>query len=142
MKVNTDDVGLIFNEASSNRNVNAVHVDVNLLNADQDLAVQKISVDDLIQAQKDDQVIKPVYDAVLSGEKGLPKGVLSRASRLLFSQLRKLSLENGVLTRKLSTHKQIVLPSVYHNLVYDELHHKLGHLGSEKVVELARRRFF
>ena len=40
------------------------------------------------------------------------------------------------------THKQIVLPSVYHNLVYDELHHKLGHLGSEKVVELARRRFF
>ena len=141
-KMNLEEVGVIFSEVSSNRNVNAVHVDVNVLSADQDVVVQKIPVDELIGAQREDKIIQPVYDAVVSGGRSLPKGVSNRASRLLFSQMGKLSLENGVLTRNLSTHKQIVLPSVYHNLVYEELHQKLGHLGSEKVVELARRRFF
>ena len=140
--VNSDDVNVIFNEASSNRTINAVHVDVNLLSAGVDNAVQKIPVNDLIQAQRNDVVIKPVYDAVLAGERRLPRAISSRASRLLFGQIQKLAIENGVLVRKLSTHKQIVLPSSYHNLVFVELHEKLGHLGSEKVVELARKRFF
>ena len=103
--VNSDDVNVIFNEASSNRTINAVHVDVNLLSAGVDNAVQKIPVNDLIQAQRNDVVIKPVYDAVLAGERRLPRAISSRASRLLFGQIQKLAIENGVLVRKLSTHK-------------------------------------
>ena len=39
-------------------------------------------------------------------------------------------------------HKQIILPKKYHRLVYMELHQEMGHLGSDKVVGLARQRFY
>ena len=47
-----------------------------------------------------------------------------------------------VLVRKTHTHNQIILPESLHQLVYVELHQKMGHLGLEKVLDLARRRFF
>ena len=44
--------------------------------------------------------------------------------------------------RKTALSTQIVLPKLYHNLVFEELHNKMGHLRSEKVVELARKIFY
>ena len=44
--------------------------------------------------------------------------------------------------RKTHQWNQIVLPKKYHDLVFNELHVKLAHLGSERVVELARARFY
>ena len=38
--------------------------------------------------------------------------------------------------------RQLVLPQCYHTLIFQELHDKMGHLGSEKVEELARQRFY
>ena len=38
--------------------------------------------------------------------------------------------------------KQVVLPEMYHSLVYSELHKKLAHLSSDRVLELARKRFY
>ena len=37
---------------------------------------------------------------------------------------------------------QVVLPLKHRQLVYIELHEKLAHLGSDRVLELARQRFF
>ena len=37
---------------------------------------------------------------------------------------------------------QIVLPKKLHWLVYEELHGKMGHLGADRVLELARARFY
>ena len=37
---------------------------------------------------------------------------------------------------------QLVLPHCYRMTVYKELHQNMGHLGAERVVELARERFF
>ena len=47
-----------------------------------------------------------------------------------------------VLVRKTAVSTQIVLPKLYHNLVFEELHNKMGHLGSKKIVELARKNDF
>ena len=67
---------------------------------------------------------------------------LGKESRILVMQRAKLCMNNGVLMRKTKTQTQIVLPKVYHDLVYSELHEKMSHLGSERVLELARRRFY
>ena len=49
---------------------------------------------------------------------------------------------DNVLRRVNGIHKQILLPKKYHRLVYKELHEEMGHLGSDKVVGLARQRFY
>ena len=36
----------------------------------------------------------------------------------------------------------MVLPKKYHKRVYEELHENMGHLGAERVMELARERFY
>ena len=53
-----------------------------------------------------------------------------------------MSLQDGMLVRETKTRKQLVLPQKFHNLVFQELHCKMGHLGAEKVEELARQRLY
>ncbi len=67
---------------------------------------------------------------------------LSRKSSVLMQQLKKLSIDDGVLVRDTKSRKQTVLPSTFHDLVFTELHQKMGHLGSDRVEELARQRFY
>ena len=44
--------------------------------------------------------------------------------------------------RKTKKFVQIVLPKEYHKTVYDELHVKMAHMGADRVIELAQRRFY
>ena len=67
---------------------------------------------------------------------------MNRSSQVLVRDNKKLVFEKSVLIRKTVSATQIVLPKIYHRVVYEELHVKLGHLGSEKVVELVRKRFY
>ena len=46
-----------------------------------------------------------------------------------------------VMVKETQQHVQIVLPSSYHKLVFVQLNENLGHLGSERVIELAKKRF-
>ena len=50
--------------------------------------------------------------------------------------------EGGVLVRKTAKHQQIVLPRQFHHMVFVELHEKMAHIGSEKVIDLAQQRFY
>ena len=47
-----------------------------------------------------------------------------------------------LLVRRSKSNSQIVLPRSLHSLVYRELHDILGHLGAERVMQLARARVF
>ena len=67
---------------------------------------------------------------------------LNKGSKLLMQNFGKLVVENGVLLRKTVTTKQIVLPMKFHKLVYTELHENMAHLCPEKVIDLARQRFY
>ena len=93
-------------------------------------------------AQKTDDVIAPVYNAVVAGGAVASDGLAQRGTMLLSKQRNKLSVEVGVLYRKTIKHKQIVLPRTFHRTVFQELHNNMGHLGAERVVELARKRFY
>ena len=106
--------------------------------------ITNIDNDKLAKTQKNDSVVKPVYNCVKSNRtlnKSEMKS-LCKKSKVLLQQFNKLKIENNVLYRITANYKQIVLPSEYHDLVYEELHQNMGHLGSEKVIDLARRRFY
>ena len=142
-----DDICLVLTDASKKKGVSNVSpvVDVNELTLEEDEgSIERVTSEELSAMQQQDSVVGPVFNAVVDGRRlsNAEAKHLSRASRLLLSQFRKLSLVNGVLMRNTSKSNQIVLPKAYHQLVYRELHQKMGHLGSERVVELARKRFY
>ena len=103
-----------------------------------------VSREDLKQAQQSDAVVGPVYRAVVAGSRPGKKEWLefSSLSRVLMRSFGKLKVKDGVLCRETVNFKQIVLPQCYYNLVYEELHQKMGHVGVEKVCDLAQRRFY
>ena len=106
--------------------------------------IEMVSPVELSHAQQNDVVLGPVYRAVVDGSR--PKrelwNQLGRESRILMRSFEKLKVRNGVLCRETSSFKQVVLPQCFHNLVFVELHQKLGHVGVDKVFDLAQRRFY
>ena len=105
---------------------------------------ERISNEQLSKAQQEDSVVGPIFDIVLKKKevKRDEMKALSRDSRVLLRQRRRLEIVDNVLVRQTKTLRQIVLPECFHRLVFRELHEKLGHLGSEKVCDLARKRFY
>ena len=64
-------------------------------------------------------------------------------TRSLLREWTKLEVgEDGILRRRTNSRLQLVLPSKLHNLVYKELHQEMGHLGADRVYQLARDRFY
>ena len=139
-----EDVGLIFNEASKKdrRWVESNSVSVQVVEESVSEGCQKITCQDLQAAQLSDEVISPVYRAVQEGSAVCEDLERNRGTMLLSRQRKKLFIEKGVLFRQTVNNKQVVLPKTYHSLVLKELHVNMGHLGSEKVLELARKRFY
>ena len=85
---------------------------------------EKIGKKDLIDEQKEDKVIATVYKMRENGMKLkiCEKKCMNKESIILMKQTRKLSIEEGVLVRKMAKFKHIVLPQKFHYLVYSELH--------------------
>ena len=50
--------------------------------------------------------------------------------------------EDGLSRRKCGEHLHLVLPKLFQPLVYKELHQEMGHLGVERVLQLAHERFY
>ena len=48
-------------------------------------------------------------------------------------QFGKLKIHNNILVRETKEYSQIVLPSSLRNIVYNELHNKMGQLGTDQV---------
>ena len=64
-------------------------------------------------------------------------------TRKLLREWPKLEIgSDGLLRRKCGQKLQLVLPKQFHRLVYKELHQEMGHLGAERVLQLARERFY
>ena len=62
--------------------------------------------------------------------------------RLLHEWNRLFLSEDGILYHKSGVRNQVVLPKKYRKRVYEELHENMGHLGADRVIELARERFY
>ena len=89
-----------------------------------------------------DEVIGPVYEAVMTKRKPSTRKHLHPKTQILFHQYNKLTISDNILIRRTKNKNQIILPSQFHQLVYTELHDKMAHLGSEKVIDLAQQRFY
>ncbi len=103
-----------------------------------------IERNELIQAQRDDPVISQVRqwkkdNVTLTDEM---RAGLTGISRKIMYEWNKLHLEGGLLYRRTSERKQLVLPSKYKKLALEHLHDKMGHMGTERVLSLARDRFY
>ncbi|KAK0148948.1 hypothetical protein N1851_010632 [Merluccius polli] len=51
-------------------------------------------------------------------------------------------MENDLLYRKSAGRQQLVLPATYKRTVLTQLHNNMCHVGVEKVLSLARERFY
>lgn len=101
--------------------------------------------DELMAAQQEDPTIarvlhfmqirrRPTYQE-RQNEPAIVRQLLHEWDKLLIA-------EDGILYRKSGSRNQMVLPKQYYKRVYEELHENMGHLGADRVVELARERFY
>lgn len=66
---------------------------------------------------------------------------MGRHTKRLLFEWNKLEVDNGILYRT-GQHRQLVLPEKLKLVVLRSLHNEMGHIGAEKVIQLARERFY
>ena len=120
------------------------YVSVSKLSLEGHASTPSIPREVLIEDQRVDKIIGPVFVAVEEQKRPARKiwSTLGYETKVLLQNWNKLKLVAGVLMRETGRGLQLVLPFKYHQLVYSELHEKLAHLGADRVTELARQRFF
>ncbi len=97
---------------------------------------------DVVKAQHEDSVISRVLQLLKTGHKPSVTEI-GRETRQVRKYLCKwqqlnVSKKNGILYHK----EQLVLSHKFKRMVYRELHEEMVHLGVERVLDLARQRFF
>ena len=102
----------------------------------------QVRVVDLVKGQKEDPHIGRVLEFVKAKQKPTVAQKRRETSpvRKLLNEWHKLHIDrkSGILYRN----KEVVLPQKFRRTVYRELHEEMGHLGVERVLALARERFF
>ena len=106
--------------------------------------VHAIQFDDFRAAQQADVDIQTMVEIKQANRR--PSSDQKRTGNSFFRALARvfssLYVENGVLYRTVFGRKVVVVPSSFVNVVFRELHSNMGHLGSERVYQLARERFY
>lgn len=110
-----------------------------------ELMKKKLSAGEISQAQKNDKDIGPIMQYKANDLKPSLQDMstLSVQSKCLLREWERLHIdEHGVLTRKTTNKKQLVLPEVYKATVLKELHDEMGHQGTDRTTTLIRERFY
>uniref|UniRef100_A0A3B3HHQ1 Gypsy retrotransposon integrase-like protein 1 n=1 Tax=Oryzias latipes TaxID=8090 RepID=A0A3B3HHQ1_ORYLA len=107
-------------------------------------STSSIRTSDIRAAQQEDPAIKEVVSLKLKAwtPKEKEKRSMCKQTRRLLYEWSKLEVENGLLYRKTGQNRQLVLPEKLKLVVLKSLHDDMGHIGSEKVIHLARERFY
>ena len=103
------------------------------------------SLTDVLTAQKEDADISPILQYKARGRwpKRHERAAETPGTKSIMHEWRRLEIgTDGVLRRVTKTKTQLVLPGKWWEFVCEELHNKMGHLGVERTVELARERFY
>ena len=128
--------------------ITALTTDESVLDYDSDqikqLQFNQISASDFRKAQESDTAIRRV---IHYKHRGRFPSKEERADepqnvKLLMREWKHLHFERGILKRKKGMNNQLVVPRKFHQIVFRELHEEMGHLGSEKIIQLARERFY
>ena len=139
--INSGNISLCNSITSAHNNP---HIDISVLQLNSVDNMTSVWTEQLIESQFNNDYIKPVYQFVKTKTKPSKQEwkEISYQSKLLMKQYHKSKLVKDVLIRSTSEYDQIMLPSIMQDVVYTQLHKKMGHLGTEKVVDLARQRFY
>ncbi|PFX31656.1 Retrovirus-related Pol polyprotein [Stylophora pistillata] len=110
-----------------------------------DLHLKPFSPREIKEAQQSDNAIRyTTYyktNDIKPGRGQLQNGPQGAAN--LMREWKKLEVdEQGILRRRTASRIQLVLPHAFVPLALNELHNEMGHLGVERVAELARSRFY
>ena len=100
---------------------------------------------DVGQAQVLDPAISRVVHLVRTGKRPSVKESKSESKdvqRLLLEWNKLVLGSDNILYRKTSSSKQVVLPKQLRMTIFKELHEDMGHLGVERVFDLAKSRFY
>lgn len=111
----------------------------------QDLKRKPLSTQEIKAAQRLYVLINHVYLLQFHWSQGLWKTLVRDPLSVnnLLREWNKVELDkHGILRRKNSSSWQVVLPEQLILLVLNELHVEMGHLGVDRVVDLARARFY
>ena len=81
------------------------------------------------------------------GEKSKVGQTKDKSLRAWIRELPRFNIESEGILRRLKESggpeiHQVALPGKYKELIYTELHQKMGHIGAERVLSLARERFY
>ena len=109
------------------------------------LKPSSLKVIDLTKAQIEDRNISKIIQLKQADSKPSPK-----QHKVTHPELRQYMYEfdnlflskDGLLCRRIGNHEQVVLPQSLCRLVYEELHENMGHLGLDRVYQLAKDRFY
>ena len=103
-----------------------------------------VSEIEMLKDQSEDPHIAPVMEIVRDKIKKLPADdILSNVSRNILRERKNLFLDaSGVLKRRSGKFNQTVLPEKHQALIYEQLHNEMGHLGAERVFQLAKQRVY
>ena len=107
-----------------------------------------LSLTKIKEAKRDDISINRIIHLKTSNQRLSPQQRKNENdwTRCLLNQWDKLYLdENDILKRKFHNQSQLVLPlylATLRHVIYEELHDKMGHLGTDRVTHLARERVY
>lgn len=106
--------------------------------------LQAISHDELVNEQRADPAIRKIMELKESNTPPAEcnRGNCNTDTMRLLREWGKLHIEDGLLYRKTTGRRQLVLPATYRPLALTYLHNNMGHVGVEKVLTLARERFY
>jgi transposase InsO family protein len=115
-----------------------------------DCHVSPLDKASLREAQDTDEIIGPVKELVTRGKRPLGKELkgLKLDTRRLLREWSTLQIDGeGLLHRVVGSPTQVkcsqfVLPSQYRTFILEQLHNNMGHLGTDRVLALARERFY
>ena len=110
---------------------------------DQDTpSLGSIPADDIRAAQEEDPIIGEFLYHRQQGKRPPKKAFSRERTRLLHEWKNLLVDDKGILHRKTPTRYQLVLPQKFRHLVYEQLHCEMGHMGTDRVLNLSRERFY
>ena len=94
--------------------------------------------------QEEDVDIARVTELLKKGERPTRRKRYNESTTViqLLHEWKRLRIVDGLLYRCVADQPKLVVPSVLKNIIFTELHDKMGHLGPERVTALARDRFY
>lgn len=111
-------------------------------------SIEVLSKSQIRKDQREDLELGNLIPLLQKGDKPKVSQIKDKAVRAWIREWPRLYLDSdGILRRRLKEPggpeiQQLALPSKYKELIYTELHQKMGHLGAERVLSLARERFY